>query len=93
MPEEQDPAALRPTAEHVFAARFPGYCDIGHDTIEPGDLIRGHSGNGYVHAACYEGLPDSGAQSLDQSVDRPLGAVCPRCFQELPTCGVCGVCD
>ena len=32
MPEEKDPAALRPTAEHVFAARFPGYCDIGHDT-------------------------------------------------------------
>lgn len=77
MPEEKDPAALLPTAEHVFAARFPGHCDIGHDTIEPGDLIRGHSGNGYVHAACYEGLPDSGAQSLDQSVDRPLGAVLP----------------
>ena len=48
MPEEKDPAALRPTAEHVFAARFPGYCDIGHDTIEPGDLRRMTSCAGHL---------------------------------------------
>lgn len=63
-----------------FQAQYVSECTSCDEDIKPGQQINS-TGRGYVHAVCLDPTPDEG---------RPL---CPACFLELPTSGVCGVCD
>lgn len=63
-----------------FTAEYVGECTSCSEDIKPGQQINS-TGRGYVHAVCPEPVPD------------PVTPVCRVCFLELPTTGVCGVCD
>lgn len=63
-----------------FTAQYVGECLSCDEDIKPGQQINS-IGRGYIHVVCPAPTPE---------VERPL---CPSCFLELPTSGVCGVCD
>lgn len=67
-----------------FRAKYPGRCTSCDSDIEVGDILEW---NGDETAAVHLACAQESATSL-----KPRG-ICPRCFIELPTTGVCGVCD
>lgn len=56
-------------------ATYTTECPDCLNTIHPGDWIRGNPQGQWVHTSCPQ--------------PRPAGAVCPQCFMELPTTGIC----
>lgn len=64
-----------------FTAKFRGWCRACEDTIEIGEACMFDAQNDTVHVAC------------PPPVREPAKAICGGCFLELPTSGICGVCD
>lgn len=64
----------------MFIAKFPGECDDCDEDIEVGQACE-FRGNRVVHAFCP--FPTAKVPSK----------ICSVCFTEIPTSGVCGVCD
>ena len=67
-----------------FTAKYRGTCRDCDDPIHPGQEVEMDDERNVFHVpVCPESLSAWGAP-------RP---VCPRCFCEIPTSGVCGVCE
>ena len=62
-----------------FTAKYPGECGACEGRFRAGDEVEYDSSDQLVHVNC----PDEFAEA---------GAVCPRCFLELPATGICS-CD